>query len=325
MIVPTLAKLIVKEHLYKPIKGKVLSLGRQTIAMTYEEVIDLLKQERCLPSKEILSKLDISYDQETRERKCGYVSDKLFWELLEVTDLVNLDVSDYEGADIIHNLNEPIPESLQERFDFIIDGGTFDHLVDLRVAFQNCAKLLKSGGRIFQWNAASNGVGAAYISLGPNLFYDFYVLNQFNDCKVYIAEIDDWGQLEDWDFYLLERSHALGSIRSGRIQLVVVLAEKGELSSWNLVPIQAAYRDEELWAPYRNGEMALEKSNRKPWTGRGEVASVQRPGFLKQSLTWLRVRIPRSLKKKIPMKVKAVANNAISEKKSTGFRYIGRI
>ena len=45
MIVPTLAKLIIREHLYKPLKGRVLTLGRQTVAMNYKQLIELLKQE----------------------------------------------------------------------------------------------------------------------------------------------------------------------------------------------------------------------------------------------------------------------------------------
>ncbi len=45
MIVPTLARVIIREHCYKPIKGKVLLLGRQTISMTDKQTIELFKQE----------------------------------------------------------------------------------------------------------------------------------------------------------------------------------------------------------------------------------------------------------------------------------------
>ena len=324
MIVPTLARLIVREHIYSPIRGSVLALGRQTIAMTYEQTVSLFRQEGFSPSQDALRQLGVSHDQKTRERKSEYISDELFWGMLGVTNLSNMDVSGYEGADIIHNLNDPIPESLQEQFDFLVDGGTFDHLVDIKVAFQNCARMLRPGGRILQWNAASNGVGAAYVSFGPNLFYDYYTLNQFSDCKAYVAQLDDWGQLKDWDFYLLERSHALGNIRSGCIQLVVILAEKGLASTWDLVPIQAGYRDQETWEPYTRGEMTIKKSRRRPWTGRGEVEQKEGPGILRQALSWLRTKTPGSVRARIPLSMKNAASRAATPK-DTGFRYVGRI
>jgi len=179
-----------------------------------------------------------------------------------------MDVSAYEQSDILHNFNNPIPQSLYEQFDFIIDGGTFDHLFDVQTAFVNVVKLLKPGGRIFQWNAASNFTGAAYFSFGPDLFYDYYVVNQFADCKVYIAEGDQLVQPELWDIYEFGGSfNEYGHFRSSRIQMVIVLAEKAPDSTWDKIPVQAQYRDDSLWEPYRRGRERMLKSTRKSWKG----------------------------------------------------------
>lgn len=268
MIVPTLARLLVREHLYKPIQGKVLTLGRQTISMTYEEAIELFQQEGYTPSQQALERLTIAHDKKTRVGKGrNYITDEVFFGLLGVKELFTMDVSSYEAADIVHDLNKPVPDSLREQFDFIIDGGTFDHLFDIRMSFENVVKMLKCGGRIFQWNAASNFTGVAYISFGPDLFYDFYVLNQFIDCKVYVVEVDSISQPEMWDFYEFEGTDQYSHIRSNRIQMVVVLAEKGPSSTWDKMPIQAQYRDEHLWQPYRTAQNVILSSGRKPWTG----------------------------------------------------------
>ena len=41
-------------------------------------------------------------------------------EFLGIKNLSIIDASGYEGADIIHDLNEPVPENLHGRFDAVI-------------------------------------------------------------------------------------------------------------------------------------------------------------------------------------------------------------
>lgn len=294
MIFPTLARLIVRELLYKPISGKVLCLGRQRIGMTYREVMELLEQEGFTPSAESADKAAAGRDQRTRGGKgTDFISDDAFFGLLGVNELLAMDVSPYEGADIVHNLNLPVPESLHGQFDFIIDGGTFDHFFDVRVAFENVVKLLRPGGRVLQWNAASNQTGSAYLSFGPDLCYDYYVLNQFADCKVYVAEMDHGGQGELWDFYQFEGADHYSGFPSPRIQLSVVLAEKGQSSTWDRMPVQAKYRDEHLWAPYRQGQKLISTSGRRPLTGSKTGLS------LSTRWTYKRAKIPPSVRVKL--------------------------
>ena len=123
MIVPTLARLIIRENLYKPIRGRVLCLGRQTIAMTYQQAVDLMFEEGVPGIDAYAHGVPVgAKDQDTRRGKgTDYINDTLFFRMMGITDLHNLDVSTYEGADIIHNLNQPVPESLCGQFDFIID------------------------------------------------------------------------------------------------------------------------------------------------------------------------------------------------------------
>lgn len=79
MIVPTLARLIVREHMYKPITGKLLCLGRQTISMSYDEVLRIFKEEGYVPSPEILKENKISLDKNTRVGKgSDSISDHTF-------------------------------------------------------------------------------------------------------------------------------------------------------------------------------------------------------------------------------------------------------
>ena len=332
MIVPTLARLIVREHLYKPIQGTVLTLGRQTIAMTYEQVLELLQQEGYVVPDHILSETQVIQDQKTRHGKgTTFISDNVFFGLLGIKDLLAMDVSSYEDADILHDLNKPIPETLYGQFDFIIDGGTFDHCFDVRIAFENVVKMLKTDGRVFHWNAASNFTGVTYLSFGPDLFYDYYVLNQFVDCKVYVAELDSISQGELWDFYKFEGQDRYDSrLRSKRVQVVVVLAEKGPSSTWDRIPVQTVYRDAYLWEPYKTGKQLIQKSNRKPLVEHGGLAL---PDTHKQRgsrrlmtlLIQLRGRIPDKWKRIIPLKLRTKVNAMLQKNEIRGYRYVGRI
>ena len=265
MIVPSLARMIVKEHIYKPISGPLLCLGRQTIVMEYEEVLSLFREEGYVVPRNVLDSVSVEHDQRTRYAEQAFITDKLFFQLLGVGDAQTMDVSDYEAADLIHDLNTPVPEQLLGRYEFIIDGGTFDHLFDLRVGFENVVRMLKPGGRVFQWNAASNFTGAAYISLGPDFFYDYYAVNQFSDCKAYIADLDSIGQRTDWRLYEFEGADKYKHFRTERIQVTVVLAEKGAESTYDRMPIQAQYRDADQWAPYRAGKKRIAESPRAGW------------------------------------------------------------
>lgn len=331
MIVPSLARMLVRECVYKPITGKVLILGRQTIAMTYEQLIELLKQEKFPIADQVLKEVKMKYDSQTRIGKnTNYISDEVFFNLLGIKEFNVMDVSKYEGADIIHNLNEPIPAALENQFDFIIDGGTFDHLLDLRVAFENVVKLLKVGGRIFQWNAASNFTGAAYISLGPDFFYDFYLLNKFIDCKVYIAAVDSFGQSELWDLYEFS-GNEYGYFHSKRILMTLVISEKGLDSTSNRIPIQAQYRDEHLRQAYMDRQKIISLSGRKSYQGsrfgvrvsksktntlKGALINRAALKYQENGLAWIFKRCLNELSVFIKTHIR---------KEIPGYRYVGKI
>ena len=55
-------------------------------------------------------------------------SEEFFRLFLSAEEITSLDYSDYEGADINHDMIFPIPEPLEEKYDVIIDGGTLQHV-----------------------------------------------------------------------------------------------------------------------------------------------------------------------------------------------------
>jgi SAM-dependent methyltransferase len=102
------------------------------------------------------------------------------------TDIKVLDFSNYQGAEIIHNLNDPLPDKVQ-KFDLVIDNGTIEHCFNVGQAMMNIANLCKNNGKIFHLNPA-NWFGHGFWNFNPCTYFDFYGQNGF-DVKVYLRDI----------------------------------------------------------------------------------------------------------------------------------------
>jgi hypothetical protein len=58
----------------------------------------------------------------------------------------SLDASPFENAEIVHDLNKPIPVELRGCTGFLYDGGTLEHVFDVATAVANVIGLVKVGG-----------------------------------------------------------------------------------------------------------------------------------------------------------------------------------
>jgi hypothetical protein len=82
-----------------------------------------------------------------------------------------MDVSNFEGATFIHDLNQPIGAELRERFDAVYDGGTLEHVFNFPIALKNCMEMVKVGGSLFTHTVANNWCGHGFYQFSPELFY----------------------------------------------------------------------------------------------------------------------------------------------------------
>jgi len=253
MIIESLARFLVASHKVNPIRGNVLALGKQTIGITLSKALEIFQEQDCEVNPNF-NLDDIKSDSVTRMRLNNLMDDESFFRLFGDVNYQTMDVSDYEQASIIHNLNDPIPQNLEESFDFIIDGGTFDHLFDLKTSFANVVKLLKPKGRVFQWNAASNYSNAGYLSFSADFFYDYYALNNFSDCQTFFAQSYFLGA-QNWfisKFVPPAKSQRYPEFKQSYFySMVIVLATKGESSTYDQIPIQLQYRDANLIEAYQ--------------------------------------------------------------------------
>jgi hypothetical protein len=252
-----------REHSYRPISGDALFIGRQA---TYLSPSGLAEQLRA--HGHVVDPSAIEIDHSTINRIPGYgqiVTDRSIFRALGIHSIKALDTNPYEGAEIVHNLNDPIPDSLRESADFIVDGSTLDNVFDPAMALRNLAAMLKPGGRVLMINAWSPRDGA-YQLCSPAWYFDFFVTNGFADCKTYVCVSAGNRANTYWLDPAFMRT-AEARIRVPllacwwRIPAVLVLAEKA--ASLPIVsPTQAHYRSEREWVRYLDNLAAIERSTR---------------------------------------------------------------
>jgi hypothetical protein len=102
--------------------------------------------------------------------------------VLGASSVQSLDYSDFEGCDIVHDLNQPVPPAMHEQFDVIIDGGSLEHVFNFPTAIANCMRMVKQNGSIFILTAANNCLGHGFYQFSPELF--FRVFDEKNGFEV---------------------------------------------------------------------------------------------------------------------------------------------
>jgi len=104
-------------------------------------------------------------------------SNHLFEELCGAVSCDVLDVSDYQGAKVICDLNEQIPTDCLEAYDLVLDAGTLEHLSNTSRAVNNIFSLLRPGG-IYYFSGPCNGwVDHGFFQFSPTFYKDLVFHN----------------------------------------------------------------------------------------------------------------------------------------------------
>lgn len=142
---------------------ETLTLGRQYMALGPKRIETTLREFGAWPA-----------DGETAFRR-EIAAAK--WRLdviaprLGVKKLTACDVSDFEGATLVHDMNQPVPAEQEQRFDVLIDGGTLEHVFNFPVAAANCIRMLRVGGHFFTSTPINNYCGHGFYQFSPELFF----------------------------------------------------------------------------------------------------------------------------------------------------------
>jgi hypothetical protein len=141
-----------------------LMLGRQWRHVSLIELERQLRQEQ-FPPAEIQSALEAA-------RSSEFMEPVLEW--LGCGKVESLDFSDYEGATFIHDMNQPIPESLKGRYSCVLDGGTLEHIFNFPQAIKNAMEMVKVGGHFLGFGPANNFTGHGFYQFSPELYWRIF-------------------------------------------------------------------------------------------------------------------------------------------------------
>ena len=154
--------LVAIRGIHKQLLGRTLMLARQGFHIKTQQGRDL--------AQSILRSHDPSASLDQIQPPGEPWAEGLF-RYLGSASISSLDVSPYEGADIVHDLTLPVPDHLHTRFDTIFDGGTIEHIFDIAAVFRNIGAMLAPGGLFLSVNAANNQLGHGLYQFSPELMW----------------------------------------------------------------------------------------------------------------------------------------------------------
>jgi hypothetical protein len=118
-------------------------------------------------------------------------ADNILLDNFTISSIESLDYSDFEGANIIHDLNLPIIK-LGEKFDTILDFGTSEHIFNIIQNFKNISHLCKINGHILHCLPTNNNCGHGFWQFSPELFLNLYQnKNGFDETLIYLVNLHD--------------------------------------------------------------------------------------------------------------------------------------
>ena len=252
-ISPLHAELIVREHKREALPKSVHLLGRQTVLLTLDDALALMRRAGVAP---LQTKVEIdrqTHGAQTREQQL--ISDRTFFGLLGVEEVLAIDYTDYEGADIILDLTKPLPSSHVQSMDFLFGGSVLDNIFDPAMYLRNVSQLLRPGGRLFEHDIISQH-HHPYCLVTPAWIYDYFVVNSYANCAVYVCEhaaagfVHMYGLSPDADDFISD----FGPPRGGLAMGIIVIAQKGVAPGSEDLPIQDQYRSAQDRARY-NGRL----------------------------------------------------------------------
>lgn len=140
---------------------RMATLGRQGLHANRPALISILRN----------AGYELSADTERKLLDPATVYAEEFFRLLGAKQITAIDASDYEGAQVVHDMNRPIPDSLAASFDLVLDGGTLEHVFNFPTGIQNAMQMVAPDGLFISFTVANNYSGHGFYQFSPELYY----------------------------------------------------------------------------------------------------------------------------------------------------------
>lgn len=92
-----------------------------------------------------------------------------FYRWLGASRIDSFDVSPFEGATHLWDMNEALPSGCADHYDFVFDGGTLEHVLHYPDALRESFCLLKNRGCFLSATPANSYLGHGFYQFSPEL------------------------------------------------------------------------------------------------------------------------------------------------------------
>jgi len=234
--------------------GRLVTLGKQNVIVTPEQWTAIRSRHPSRPAQPVETERHLRW-------KTDFVSTRSFFRSLGFSDVSAIDVSAYEAADHIHDLNAAsLPPALHERFDFVFDGSTIEHIFHMPNVLANIFRLLKVGGRVLHMAPSNHFMDDGFYQLSPTFFVDYYAENGFRAdaallhfMTVSVHEEGGRTWLDTRDRVVPYRPDDTARVSAGfgthgdELCQTLFLATKTDRSTCGRIPFQSRYASKHYW------------------------------------------------------------------------------
>jgi hypothetical protein len=184
------------------------------------------------------------------EDRAAPVSDAVFFRTLGFDEVLSVDVSAFEHADYIHDLNTPgLAARLPGPVNLAVETGTAEHVFHIPQYLQNVGQSLAVGGVVLHVVPAHGFMDHGFYQFSPTLFHDFYAANRFDILDLLLLETatDDWSSWQVRRYQPGEFDRADRTRFRDRYVVAAVAARKRADSTTDAIPQQRIYRANDSW------------------------------------------------------------------------------
>lgn len=191
-MLPSYIKLVGSMHTRYRFEGPVCSLGNQDVWATKDDIVECLKEvgHVCKPSLHAIphSSRTFEMNAELSQVAREFVHARTFFEALGIEEYLDMDKFDSDRPALLHDLNDPVPGELHERFGLVFDGGTIEHIFDVKQVLSNVVAMLRPNGCVV--HLCSFALDHGFYAFSPVMYFDFYAANGFGDFECHLMELD---------------------------------------------------------------------------------------------------------------------------------------
>ena len=172
--------------------------------------------------------------------KHNLFSEELLKKYFNAKKVDSIDISAFEEATIIHDMNQMIPKKYHKKFDTVINYGSLEHIFNFPVAIMNCSLMLKPGGQIFHIFPANNFCGHGFYQFSPELFSSLYnKKNGYTQTDIFIGDLSDYKNIYK---VKIKKRHRINIMSKNETNLFVRTIKNKNFSHSNIQ--QISYLDE---------------------------------------------------------------------------------